>query len=83
MLNNIFKSKIEKHIELQISDLKLYLENNYKDLAIEALKDAISLIEAYYKSDQIKEKSYLAYKKKLGKYREQMKDYNHQQFYRT
>lgn len=79
----MFKNKVEKEIELQINDLKLYLENNYKDLAIEALKDASALVESYYKRGQIKEKSYLGYKKKLGEYTEQMKDYNHQQFYRT
>lgn len=83
MFKGMFKNKVEKEIELQINDLRLYLENNYKDLAIEALKDAITLVESYYKSGQIKEKSYFRYKKKLGEYTEQMKDYNHQQFYRT
>lgn len=68
MFKGIFKNKIEKEIELQINDLKLYLENNYKDLAIGALKDAITLVESSHKSGQIKEKSYLGYKKKLGEY---------------
>ena len=79
----LFKNKIKKQIELQINDLKLYLENNYKDLAIQARKDAIALVEQSYKNKQINEKSYLKYQKQLGEYTEQMKDYNHQKFYRS
>lgn len=79
----LFKNKIKKQIELQINDLKLYLENNYKDLAIQARKDAIALVEQSYKNKQINEKNYLKYQKQLGEYTEQMKDYNHQKFYRS
>ena len=79
----LFKNKIKKQIELQINDLKLYLENNYIDLAIQARKDAIALVEQSYKNKQINEKTYLKYQKQLGEYTEQMKDYNHQKFYRS
>ena len=79
----LFKNKIKKQIELQNNDLKLYLENNYKDLAIQARKDAIALVEQSYKNKQINEKTYLKYQKQLGEYTEQMKDYNHQKFYRS
>ncbi len=79
----LFKNKIKKQIELQINDLKLYLENNYKDLAIQARKDTIALVEQSYKNKQINEKTYLKYQKQLGEYTEQMKDYNHQKFYRS
>lgn len=79
----LFKNKIKKQIELQINDLKLYLENNYKDLAIQSRKDAIALVEQSYKNKQINEKTYLKYQKQLGEYTEQMKDYNHQKFYRS
>ena len=83
MIRILFKNKIKKQIELQINDLKLYLENNYKDLAIQARKDAIALVEQSYKNKQINEKTYLKYQKQLGEYTEQMKDYNHQKFYRS
>lgn len=59
----LFKNKIKKQIELQINDLKLYLENNYKDLAIQARKDAIALVEQSYKNKQLNEKTYLKYQK--------------------
>lgn len=83
MFRNKIKRQIKIQIETQINDLKLYLENNYKDLAIEARKEAISLIEEYYKKGNLKEKDYMKYQKILGEYTELMKDYNHQQFYRT
>lgn len=78
-----FKNKAKQQIDIQIQDLKLYLENNYKDLAIQARKDAIELVEQSYKNKQINEKTYLKYQKQLGEYTEQMKDYNHQKFYRS
>ena len=78
-----FKNKAKQQIEIQIQDLKLYLENNYKDLAIQARKDAIELVEQSYKNKQINEKTYFKYQKQLGEYTEQMKDYNHQKFYRS
>lgn len=83
MFGNKIKKQAKVQIEIQINDLKLYLENNYKDLAIEAKKEAITLVEAYYEKEYIKEKDYLKYKKQLDEYTAQMKEYNHQQFYRT
>lgn len=78
-----FKNKSKQQIEIQIQDLRLYLENNYKDLAIKARKDAIELVEQSYRNKHINEKTYLKYQKQLGEYTEQMKDYNHQKFYRS
>ena len=77
------KSEEEAAIELQIKDMKLYLENNYKDLAIQARKDAISLLEKYHEEGKLKAESYEAYKKILDDYTENMKNYNHQQFYHS
>ena len=77
------KSQQEQKLDLYISDMKLYLENNYKDLAIKARKDAVNYMEQMYSEKQIEEKSYKEYKSVLDKYTEEMKDYNHQQFYRS
>ena len=38
------KNPVEQQIEVLINDLKLYLENNYKDLAIQSRKDAIAFV---------------------------------------
>ena len=83
----LFKKKshkqVEEKIELQIKDLQLYLENNYKDLAIKARKDAIKLLEESYSEGRIDDKHYTQYKKTLDEYTTKMANYNHQQFYRT
>lgn len=79
----MFKNKTKQKIEQYINDLKLYLENNYKDLAIKARKEGIEALEAAYASGEIKEKDYRRYRLVLDTYTEEMKDYNHQQFYRT
>lgn len=75
------KSPVEQQIEVLINNLKLYLENNYKDLAIQSRKDAIALVEESYKEGKLSEKSYTKYKAVLDDYTENMKGYNHQQFY--
>lgn len=75
--------KSKKQIEILMNDLKLYLENNYKDLAIETRKEAISLVEIAYKQGEINEKSYRSYKQVLNEYSKKMENYNHQQFYRS
>lgn len=79
----MFTNKVHKAIDLQINDLKLYLENNYKDLAIEALRESITLVESCYEEGKLKERGYKKYKKILDDYTLNMKDYNHQQFYRS
>lgn len=62
---------------------KLNLENNYKDLAIQARKDATTLVEKAYEEKKIKEKSYQHYKALLEAYTKEMLHYNHQQFYKS
>lgn len=87
MLRGIFKRKAQKQvvrqIELQINDLQLYLENNYKDLAIQAKKDAIVLLETCYTKGEIDAKTYSKYKVILDDYTQNMEGYNHQQFYHS
>ena len=84
---HLFKKKenkqIQQKIELHINDLQLYLENNYKDLAIGARKEAITLLEESYSQGVLDEKSYTKYKKVLDEYTQSMTNYNHQQFYRS
>lgn len=79
----MFSSKIKKEIEAKVNELQMYLENNYKDLAIEAKKNAVTLVEECYKSGEINDKTYQKYTKILNDYTEMMKNYNHQQFYKS
>lgn len=73
----------QKQIEQQMRDMKLYLENNYKDLAIQARKEAIQLVEKNFSEGKISEASYKDYMQTLETYTKQMAHYNHQEFYRS
>lgn len=77
------KNPYESQIETEIQDMKLYLENNYKDLAIDARKKAVRLLESFYEAGQMNETSYEAYKKILDHYSQEMAHYNHQEFYHS
>ncbi len=79
----MFKNKVCKQVEAHIQSLQLNLENNYKDLAIEAKKDAYTLLEEGYADRKISVKRYGKYKKILDDYQTMMQGYNHQQFYRS
>lgn len=81
----LFKSKSaeEKAIEQEIQDMKLYLENNYKDLAIGARKKALELVNEAYASGKLKKSSYQKYSELLEHYTKQMSHYNHQEFYHS
>ncbi|ADZ84393.1 hypothetical protein [Cellulosilyticum lentocellum] len=81
LLKRKVNKKAQKQIETQINDLQLYLENNYKDLAIEARQEAIMLIEGCYERGELDNKSYTKYKSILSEYSKKMENYNHQQFY--
>lgn len=77
------KSHIEKNIDCIIEDMKLYLENNYKDLAIQSRKEAIVMVEESYQNKQLSDKKYGEYKTLLETYTQLMKNYNHQEFYHS
>ena len=77
------KSLEEVKIETSINDMKLYLENNYKDLAISSRKEAIRLLEDFYQAEKISHKTYEEYKQILDSYTKEMAHYNHQEFYHS
>ena len=77
------KSMEEDQIEKTIKDLQLYLENNYKDLAIASRKEATSLVEHYFEEGKITQSAYEHYKQILAFYIKEMKNYNHQEFYHS
>lgn len=77
------KTAEEKKIETLINDLKLYLENNYKDLAISSRKEAVELVEQYYRQGKLKKKKYESYSQLLEVYTKEMTHYNHQEFYHS
>ena len=53
------------------------LENNYKDLAHDALKKLHATLEQYYEGGMMKEKDYNKYKKIADDYSARMANYHH------
>lgn len=63
---SLFKrNATKKEIETLLNEIQINLENNYKDLAIKAFKDSSELIEKYYNTAAINEKTYIKYKQQL------------------
>jgi hypothetical protein len=71
------KRKLRLAIESKMNELKMNLENNYKDLAHDALKELQSTLEEYKESGELKEKDYLKYKGIADHYAARMMNYHH------
>ncbi len=73
----MLKRSIRIELDGLQNELRINLENNYKDLAHDALKKLHAVLEAYKADGSIKEKDYLKYKKIADDYSEKMVNYHH------
>lgn len=73
----MIKRKIKVILDGKVNDLKINLENNYKDLARDALNDLQQTLEAYRESGELKEKDYLKYRQIADGYAMRMINYHH------
>ena len=73
----LFRSKAERELDMIISELKQFLENNYKDLAITARKQAEIKLAEYQTAGELKEKEYKKLKEQLDEYTKRMEGYHH------
>lgn len=64
-------------MDKQLIELKINLENNYKDLARSALIELRNMTEKYYGDGNIKDKVFNKYIKLVESYEENMKEYHH------
>lgn len=72
------KSKMaKKAIETLFNEIQINLENNYKDLAIDARKKAESRLESLKNSGDLSEKDYDKLKLTLDGYVKRMEGYHH------
>ena len=63
---SLFKKDIsKKELEKAFNEIQMNLENNYKDLAIKAYKDADLMLNNYHKESKIDEKTYTKFKARL------------------
>lgn len=73
----MFKKKKCAQLDIILNDLRMNLENNYKDLAHDALKRLHSTLEMLHEEGQIKEKEYQKYKEIADDYSKRMEQYHH------
>ena len=73
----MFGRKYKLILDSKLDELKMNLENNYKDLAHGALKEYHAILEDLHDRGCISERTYLKYLKTGEKYKEDMKDYHH------
>lgn len=73
----MFERKYKLILNNKLDELKINLENNYKDLAHKALNEYMSILEQLHHDGNICEKTYSRYLKTGEKYKENMKDYHH------
>ena len=71
------KNSIHNDIKKALNEIQMNLENNYKDLAINAYNDSVILLESYHTDGRIDDKSYDKYKEELAVYHKRMEGYSH------
>lgn len=73
----MIKHKTKVLIDSKINALVMNLENNYKDLARQALIDLTNTVEDLREKGELKEKDYMKVKKIVDDYTMRMKGYHH------
>lgn len=73
----MLKRNVRVELDSILNDLRINLENNYKDLAHDALKKLHETLDDYLKNGTLKEKDYKKYKKIADDYSKRMADYHH------
>lgn len=69
-------SQAKKEIEALFHEVQINLENNYKDLAISARKQAEVKLAEYQAAGELKEKEYKKLKEQLDEYTKRMEGYH-------
>lgn len=76
----MFNSKAKRacrEVEALFNDIQINLENNYKDLAIGARKNAEIKLEELRQSGELGDKDYKKLKLKLDDFTKRMEGYHH------
>ncbi len=80
---HLFKSRAEKELDGYISELKQFLENNYKDQAHVMREKLHVRATELHESGKLSDTRFQSYEKIYETYSEQMKNYNHREFYHS
>lgn len=71
------KKKEQKEVENLFQEIQINLENNYKDEAIYARKQASQRLEEMRNNNELSEQEYAKWKKVLDEYTNKMIGYHH------
>lgn len=72
-----FKKKNCFEFEEKLNNIQVNLENNYKDEAHKAYKEAKQMLDIKISSNEFSEKEIEKYKKILDEYEERLRNYGH------
>ena len=73
----MIKRSVKLELDGLMNELKMNLENNYKDLAHDALKKLHATLDEYLKNGTLKEKDYKKYKNVADDYSKRLANYHH------
>ncbi len=73
----MLKRQTKKYLDELFGELKMNLENNYKDLARDALKKLNEEVEAMKERGELKGKDYSKIREKVDDYARRMVGYHH------
>ena len=73
----MIKRKTKKLIEAKFNEMKMNLENNYKDLAKDSLKELDELVERLKNEGKLKPTDYERVHNEVADYKTRLADYHH------
>ena len=79
----LFRSKAERELDAIIEELRQFLANNYKDAAHEKRKKLHTRAQELHDAGKLSDTKFLSYENQYQAFTEQMKNYNHREFYHS
>ncbi|MBQ8085285.1 MAG: hypothetical protein IJ232_04170 [Lachnospiraceae bacterium] len=73
----MIKRSVKIELDGLMNEMKMNLENNYKDLAHDALKKLHATLDEYLQNGTLKEKDYRKYKSIADEYSARLVNYHH------
>ena len=79
----LFRSRAEKELDGIIFELKQYLANNYKDQAHLMREKLHTRATELHGAGKLTDEKFGEYERVYERYTEEMKNYNHREFYKS
>lgn len=79
----LFRSKAERELDMIISELKQFLENNYKDQAHLIREKLHTRAVELHGEKKLPDELFRNYERLYESFTEDMKNYNHREFYKS